>query len=110
MSRELCVIVLASMLFSCATKPTVVGPYSSHVSAADLQQLKLLVRSDPNLDHRLVQVDAISPQRVRVKVGGPNRGEKGSNYTTLGAIKRGGKWKFDPKAGVESEGTVFDHG
>jgi hypothetical protein len=87
----------------------VVGRYSSDVSAADVQQLKLLVRSDREVDHRLTEVDAIAPERVRVKVGGPNRGEEGSSYTILVAIKRGSKWMFDPKAAVESEGTVIVH-
>ena len=65
--------------------------------------------NDRQLDHRLAQVDAIAPERVRVKVGGPNRGEEGSRYTILVAIKRGGKWIFDPKAAVEAEGTVIVH-
>jgi len=109
MLRGLCVVAIAWTLFSCATEPTVVGRYSSHLSAADVQQLKLLVRSDRELDHRLTEVDAIAPERVRVKVGGPNRREEGSGYTILVAIKRGGKWMFDPKAAVESEGTVIVH-
>jgi hypothetical protein len=109
MLRGLCVTAIAWTLLSCATEPTVVGRYSSHVSAADVQQLKLLVRNDRQLDHRLAQVDAIAPERVRVKVGGPNRGEEGSRYTILVAIKGGGKWIFDPKAAVEAEGTVIVH-
>ena len=109
MLRRLCVIAFSWTLCSCATEPIVVGRYSTHVSAADVEQLKLLVRSDPQLDHRLVQVDAIGPESVRVKVGGPNRGKEGSDYTILGAIKRGGKWMFDPKATVEGERTVIVH-
>jgi hypothetical protein len=109
MLRPSCVIAIAWTFVSCATEPTIVGHYSSHVSAADVQQLKLLVRSDRELDHRLAEVDAIAPERVRLKVGGPNRGEEGSNYTTLVAMKRCGKWVFDPKAGVETEGTVIAH-
>jgi hypothetical protein len=109
MLRGLCVTAIAWTLSNCAAEPTVVGRYSSHVSAADVQQLKLLVRNDRQLDHRLAQVGAIAPERVRVKVGGPNRGEESSRYTILVAIKRGGKWMFDPKAAVEAEGTVTVH-
>jgi hypothetical protein len=107
MLRGLCVTAIAWTLSNCAAEPTVVGRYSSHVSAADVQQL--LVRNDRQLDHRLAQVDAIAPERVRVKVGGPNRGEESSRYTILVALKRGGKWMFDPKAAVEAEGTVIVH-
>jgi hypothetical protein len=107
MLRGLCVTAIAWTLSNCAAEPTVVGRYSSHVSAADVQQL--LVRNDRQLDHRLAQVDAIAPERVRVKVGGPNRGEESSRYTILVALKRGGKWMFDPKAAVEAEGTVTVH-
>jgi hypothetical protein len=109
MLRRSCIIAIAWTFISCATEPTIVGRYSSHVSAADVQQLKLLVRSDRELDHRLVQIDAIGPESVRVKVGGPNRGREGSDYTILGAIKRGGKWMFDPKATVEGQRTVIVH-
>ena len=109
MLRGLCIVAIAWTLFSCATEPTVVGRYSSHISAADVQQLKFLVRSNRELDHRLAEVDAIAPERVRVKVGGPNRGEEGSNYTYTVAMKRSGKWMFDPKASVETEGTVIGH-
>ena len=109
MLRGLCVTAITWTLSSCAAEPTVVGQYSSHVSAADVQQLKLLVRNDRQLDHRLAQVDAIAPERVRVKVGAPNRGKEGSRYTIFVAIKRGGKWMFDAKAAVEAEGTVIVH-
>jgi hypothetical protein len=109
MLRELCVIAIVWTFFGCATEPTVVGRYSNRISAADVQQLKLLVRKDPELDHRLAQLDAIAPERVRVKVGGPNRGREGSRYTTVVAMKRGGKWMFDPKAGVEGEAVVVVH-
>ena len=109
MLRGLCVTAIAWTLSSCAAEPIVVGPYSSRVSAADVQELKLLVGNDGQLDHRLAQVDAIAPERVRVKVDGPNRGEEGSRYTILVAIKRGGKWMFDPNAAVEAEGTAIVH-
>jgi hypothetical protein len=109
MLRVRYVTAVAWILFGCATEPTVVGRYSSQISGSDVQELKLLVRSDRELDHRLVQLDAIGPERVRVKVGGPNRGEEGSDYTILVAMKRGGKWVFDPKAGVEAEGVVITH-
>jgi hypothetical protein len=42
MLRGLCVTAIAWTLSNCAAEPTVVGRYSSHVSAADVQQLKLL--------------------------------------------------------------------
>jgi hypothetical protein len=109
MLRALLFIAVPWMLTACATEPVTIRRYSSDISAADVQQLKLLVRSDPNRDHRLAQLEAIGSDRVRVKVGGPNRGREGSRYTILVAMKRGGRWMFDPKAPVEGEAVVITH-
>ena len=95
MKLSLCAILVWAVA-GCATQTVIVGRYSANISDADVQQLKVLVRSEREIDHRLAQIDAIAPNRIRIKTGGPNRGGEGSRYVISQAVKRNGRWMFDP--------------
>ena len=96
--------VLSMMLvFSgCVTPPTqITGRYASRLSDSDLQQIKRLVANDPKLDHRVVQIDVVAPDRARVKVGGIQF--QGWSWEIITVIKHRWSWTRDYSAPAEAE-------
>ena len=54
-------------------------------------------------EHKVVQVEAIHADKVRVKVGGPDA--TGSHYNKYVVIKRAGRWIRDPFSELEDDRT-----
>jgi hypothetical protein len=103
------VLAVSLLLSACAASPQLVGPYPTRFSDADIQQIKLLISKNPDIDHRLARIEAVRSDKAWVKVGGPNRSGEGSRYTRFIVVKRAGKWIVDPHSPVEAEGIVIAH-
>jgi hypothetical protein len=86
----------------CATPLQIVGPYASRLSAADIQEIKVLVAKQPDTDRRLVELEATRPDKVWVKVGGFDT-SGGSRYNRFIVIRRAGRWIVHPYSPAEIE-------
>ena len=102
-------LMVSFLLSGCVTPTQIVGPYAARLSDIDIQQIKLLISKDPEIDHRVAQIEAVRPNKAWVKVGGPNPSREGSRYTKFRVSKRDGQWITDPNSPVEVEGVVITH-
>ena len=102
---RLCALLSVIAFSGCATPLQIVGPYASRLSAADIQEIKVLVAKQPDTDRRLVELEATRPDKVWVKVGGFDT-SGGSRYNRFIVIKRAGRWIVDPYSPAEIELTT----
>ena len=105
MKFKICAISIPFTIFLaiCATRPEIIGPAAANITADDLRQIKQVASNEPNLEHKVVQVEAIHADKVRVKVGGPDA--TGSHYNKYVVIKRAGRWIRDPFSELEDDRT-----
>ena len=101
-SMRRAMVSMILVLSGCVTPPTqITGRYATRLSNSDLQQIKRLVAGDPKLDHRVAQVDVVTPNRARVKVGGIQF--HGWSWEIITLIKHRGSWVRDYTAPPEAE-------
>ena len=103
------VVPLALLLAGCASVD-VRGPFADRLSPADIQQIKTHVDSDPRLISPWIHITAVAPDRVQLESGGLASSDgmtiNGEKSTKIFLIKRGGKWEFDMRFGVEGSAKI----
>ncbi len=57
-------------------------------------RIKALVSKEPGIDHRLKKIDAVRPDKVRIKTGGRTAVDS-ATYNDFNAYKRAGRWVID---------------
>jgi hypothetical protein len=87
--------------------PEISGPAADRITADDVRQIKKVASDEPNLEHKVVQIEAIRADKARVKVGGAD--STGSHYNKYVVIKRTGRWMRDPFSELENERTFAGH-
>jgi hypothetical protein len=98
------VAVVALPLVAYAGPLQASGPYANRLSAADIQQITVLVSKEPHVDHRLKKIEAIRLDKVHIQTGGKTAVDT-ATYNDFNVYERAGKWVIDTSSieiGIET--------
>jgi hypothetical protein len=74
--------------------PVLSGPYANRLSKADIVQIKTLVSKETGIDHKLKKIEAVRPDKVRIRTGGRSAVDS-ATYNDFNVYKRAGRWVID---------------
>ena len=96
-------MLISILLVACATTQpqpvAIAGPYSSHLSDADIQEIRRVVAAYQKKPLR--KIDATGRNKVRVDTGSD------TELSRVPLIKRNGTWLVDETAEFEAERRII---
>jgi hypothetical protein len=98
------VVMAASLLMGCAIAPPgVTGPYATHFSRSDVEQIATLVAARSDMKHDILALEATGPDTLFVSAGGI--WSQHGAYTTFTAVRRHNRWSIDERS-IQQTGWV----
>jgi hypothetical protein len=93
MSRLCFVAVISLAITACAVSPKIAGRYAAVITDSDVERIRRLTESRPDIHRPLYAIFAYSPIEVTVKSGSEEYVslESTSEFT---AVKRNGRWQI----------------
>jgi len=106
--RRFALALIAGMLTSCATSPTITGPFSNRATQNDISQIEALTATTPKEWPRdwkapVSTITFVRPDRAKVLL---KNGDRLS--ITYEAEKRAGTWTIKPYSAEASGWSLFD--
>jgi hypothetical protein len=109
--KRVVTVAAALAVVGCAAQLQIAGPYASQLSQSDIHQITALITPNRDVSHIYTRLEAIGPDKVRVKTGGFAKSHgvwtSDSAADIFTAVKRSGRWVATGEAEVERTITVY---